>query len=1654
MCIRILYSSLRSFLIVLVGLTFLSSFSLLQALAQGDPAAGILPFSTQATEVYESVDLATGNVNVRIPVRNKIGKIPFAYNLVMNSHAYYLPGQSPAWVVNGVPNVYHQSGLTGQSNVGVQVAITTSNVRCGVAYYNTFVSGVWVVDSTGAQHSVGLQQPIYTVPPSQSGCLPNATTGTTTDGSGYTLLISYATGSVEYTLYDKFGNQYVPQTSQMNSLIQDPDGVGMTSSWSNPTTTITDTLGATAIMSTLGQSGNPDTYKYTDATGSNTQTFQVNYSPYTQATAFGCTTGGSGTAPKDILPVSVYLPSSVTTPTGTITFTYEITPGDTHTPHYVTGRLAGITYLSGGSVSYTYGGGNNGVNCSSQAVPTLTRTVNDNNGNVNTWKYVNSNASWLVGNYTVTVTDPAGNQSVDTFWGEYLTEALDYEGTAAGTPLKTVFTCYNQNYGSQSACTSLGGANPFAITQMDVYTYLGSSTSPSLAETQYDAYGDVTAVSNYDFGATYPPSGSPTTKTTISYDSGGSCGTLAIPYMYAFPCSITMVNSSNSRVSQTNYTYNSTGHPTQISKWVGGSTYLTSSAAYASNGVVTSVTDVNNAVTNYSNGPGVGACNGLLPVGTTYPKIGGVQMSTSQTWDCNGGVVTSTTDPNGQITGKSTTINYVVNNVADPFYRPRSVVDPLGNTTNLSYSPTTFESAMNFNGTKSTSDTLITTDGLGRQIFAQTRQGQGSSTFDTVQTTYGWTTTTAQNPGGPFTITSVPYSGTAGASAPSGTGATTTQYDAVGRPLSVSDSGGGSTTYQYIKQDTVATVGPAPANENPKIHQYEYNGLGWLTSVCEVTAGTTSYPGQSCSPQVNPQTGYLTKYSYNALGKLQTVTQSANGSYAQGRSYTYDGIGRLTQEQNPESGTVNYTYDSIASGNCSGSYLGDLVMTVDYAGNVVCDQYDGLHRITAVTYPAGVYSSVTPAKNFVYDTTSETCSDPTGANVKGRLSEAYTGTSGTKKVDTLYCYSPRGQTTDMYQSTPSSAGYAHLVMTYWANGQTETINGIHQLSDLLYSVDGEGRTNGFDPTALTPDPVKTVSYNPASQITNVNFASGETDAYSYDVMNRVNKYTYVLGSSSLIGAPTWNANGTLGTLNITDQFNSLNNQNCTYTHDDLVRISNVSCTGSGWGQAFTYDPFGNITKSGSSSWTPAYYASNGSTSNQYVGGGATYDSNGNLTYDTFNHYTWDADGNIATVNGSTTNTYDASDKLVETSVGPTQFLYLPGGTQPFATMSNYKSFLKVFAPAPGGTMVITPNGSDGVLAYHRHTDWIGSSRFATTPAETVYFDGAYAPFGEPYATSGTNDFVFGGNAQDASMVEGATSGYAYDTLNRKYSAAQSRWIAPDPAGLAAADLNNPQSWNLYAYVLNNPLSNIDPLGLYCAYLNDDGTGIESIDDTVKDNNPDPVGECGSNGGYWIVGSYGGGSWVNINVDTGTVRGLGYDSSGNAEISVAGAMGSNAWGAWTQTFPAAGLGPPGGNNSWLWTAIKSFFTFGGGPGNVPTCAGQALRHMGNTLNPFTPGVSTATEAAAPVAQAVAINQGIAQTQVGIDAYVATKGLTVPLRSSIVRAMAAEGAEGAVAAGARANLAVQTLAVDYAAINSTITTAGEARNGQCAAALPIF
>jgi RHS repeat-associated protein len=159
-------------------------------------------------------------------------------------------------------------------------------------------------------------------------------------------------------------------------------------------------------------------------------------------------------------------------------------------------------------------------------------------------------------------------------------------------------------------------------------------------------------------------------------------------------------------------------------------------------------------------------------------------------------------------------------------------------------------------------------------------------------------------------------------------------------------------------------------------------------------------------------------------------------------------------------------------------------------------------------------------------------------------------------------------------------------------------------------------------------------------------------------------------------------------------------------------------------------------------------------------------------------------------------------RVVEQQAGGinTQIVYSPLGK---IALMNGSTLVKAFVPLPGGgTAVYNSSG----LAYYRHPDWLGSSRLTSDYSRALYSSSSYAPFGEQYAVTGTADPSFTGQNSD-------TVSSLYDFLFRRESPSQGRWISPDPLGIGAVDITDPQTWNRYAYVGNRPLSNIDPLGL-------------------------------------------------------------------------------------------------------------------------------------------------------------------------------------------------------------------------------------------------
>jgi RHS repeat-associated protein len=672
----------------------------------------------------------------------------------------------------------------------------------------------------------------------------------------------------------------------------------------------------------------------------------------------------------------------------------------------------------------------------------------------------------------------------------------------------------------------------------------------------------------------------------------------------------------------------------------------------------------------------------------------------------------------------------------------------------------------------------------------------------------------------------MPYLATAIGQTNSSAPATTTTYDALGRVYQVIDGGGGVATYTYNSgatgSDVLVVATPAPANENPKQKQYEYDALGRLASVCEITSATGS---GSCG-QANPATGFLTNYTYNTLGKLTGVSQNAKSTNPQTRSFYYDMLGRMTSEGNPETNAILYAYDSDTNGPCASvaNPKGSLVKRTDAMGNVTCYSYDLLHRATSVTYPSiGPYAAVTPTKCFVYDSAS--FNGQAMSYAAGRLAEAYTTSSAScpsssRITDEYFGYSQRGELSDVYETTPNSKGTYHTNATYWPNGALQTLSGVPQHSGTWsFGVDPEARPKTAIDGTTSTTLVSNTTYYLLNQVDAVTLGPGDSDTYAYDSAGRMNSYQFsveVAGNTKLVtGTPYWNPNGTLGTLTIADPLDSTDAEQCAYAYDDLVRISSVNCgptspNGSTWTQSFAYDPFGNISKSGTSSFLPTYTGTGTTPTNQFyqIPGGPTgtshyYDLNGNLTSDLTNTYTWDAEGKAITINGIGL-TYDALGRMVEqnSSGAYTQILYSPIGK--LGLMSKQVA-VNVFMPLPGGEQATYTNGT----IRFRHYDWQGSARLESNTAQQEYGDIAYAPFGESYAISKNPYPSFTGQQQDTSS---GTTG-VYDFLFREYSAGEGRWISPDPAGMGAVDPSNPQSWNRYAYVVNNPLALVDQLGL-------------------------------------------------------------------------------------------------------------------------------------------------------------------------------------------------------------------------------------------------
>jgi RHS repeat-associated protein len=273
-------------------------------------------------------------------------------------------------------------------------------------------------------------------------------------------------------------------------------------------------------------------------------------------------------------------------------------------------------------------------------------------------------------------------------------------------------------------------------------------------------------------------------------------------------------------------------------------------------------------------------------------------------------------------------------------------------------------------------------------------------------------------------------------------------------------------------------------------------------------------------------------------------------------------------------------------------------------------------------------------------------------------------------------------------------------------------------------------------------------------------------------------------------------------LNSSDSILGNNN---TYTYDALNRLSAVNGGSTGLSLSWVYDRYGNRLQQNASGTgsapQPQYTISAGN--NQISG--YTYDNAGEVNYDGSNEYSYDGDGNMVAA-GSTKYLYDALGRRFEkipASGDPTWYIYDASGRQVEVLDATTHALLETRLNVGRAPLAFyTPAGG---LTF-QHVDWLGTVRALSNSSGSFTSTYKSLPFGDGFTASGADSDTghFAELERDASTDTDHADA-------RNYSEAGGRWMSPDPYS-GSYDWSDPQSYNRYSYVGNNPLRLVDPTG--------------------------------------------------------------------------------------------------------------------------------------------------------------------------------------------------------------------------------------------------
>ncbi|HKV28028.1 MAG TPA: hypothetical protein VJN90_07130, partial [Candidatus Acidoferrales bacterium] len=884
--------------------------------------------------------------------------------------------------------------------------------------------------------------------------------------------------------------------------------------------------------------------------------------------------------------------------------------------HGYYGLLTSMTLPTGGTVSYGY-------TTFSDSYSNKMEWLSSRTGAGGTWSYfpqvVSTCSSTQVGcQQKVTVTKPSGDSTVYTFTlnnGAWPVQVQSYD--SSGALLSTVTNIYD----TSNSCPFSGCHGASYIRLLTTQTTMPTPGGNVTKQTQYTydspQTGNIIKISEWGYYPGTSPS-FPSNPDRATYTTYLSTGTNDINR----PLSVAVANSNGATVAGTLYTYDSysgscpggglasvngvsnhddtnfgsgytaRGNPTQIQRWVSGSTYLTTTYCYDTTGQVTEEIDPAGHVTGYGYSDNFYSDNGSNPPGTysptkptnayvttiTEPIIGTAHVG----YYYGSGAQALSTDQNG-----ATTYDHFM----DPFDRQTETVQPIGwslqaypSSTEVDAYSAVGDASPSF-GCTSCQHAQVFLDSFGRQTQQALENAPGGAINSA--TTYG-ANSRILSESHPYTTTSDPnyvfenysYDGLDrriqivhpdnsygkviyGALVGQAGGLTSQQGSTstygVGYPLLMIDEEGKEKQEwidgfgRIIEVDEPspgngASVGSVTINGTEQSYSYE-KCLHWLAGGdCANWETITVYDSGTVSITIN---GFTESASYGEASTLSSiasalasafnsaqsspVTASANGGVVSLISKATGGGTNYSLSATSSTGQTKYFGGpSFTAATSGGSLTNDLTFGSLSVPQVTLYTYDAANNLTGVVQGA-------EARSFTYDGLGRKTSESTPE--AGTISLNYTGCSG--------------DSSDLCSKT-DARGIA-TTYTYDALNRIKSKSYSNSQGSVTYSYD-QGGASAF---AL-------------GRLTQVVDPSG-SEAYTYDADGNILQLQKVVGSTAYTIGYQYNAGGEL------TQVTYPSGRVVGYSYDQIGRLCDVapssgSCTASNsYASGYSYDSAGHVT---------------------------------------------------------------------------------------------------------------------------------------------------------------------------------------------------------------------------------------------------------------------------------------------------------------------------------------------------------------------------------------------------------------------------------------------------------------------------------------------